>query len=96
MRSLVKIIVNGAALVSLTLFRDIQYYEKETEKLKRIGYKEPKWKYQRSTVRDGKKDGVNWYILEPRKGFQFHTWEFVKGYVNGFCSVSLHSSSDAD
>jgi hypothetical protein len=40
----------------------------------------------------------HWYILQPGKGFQFHTWEFVKGYVNGFCSVpgNEHTGSDAD
>ena len=47
-------------------------------------------------VNDGKMDGVNWYILEPGHGFQFHTWDFVKGYVYGFCSVSPNISSDSD
>lgn len=47
-------------------------------------------------VSDGKADGVNWYILEPGKGFQFHIWEFVRGYVNGFCNVSPNSGSDSD
>jgi hypothetical protein len=47
-------------------------------------------------VSDGRLTGTDWYILQPGKGFQFHTWEFVQGYVNGFCSVSPHTSSDAE
>jgi len=39
---------------------------------------------------------ADWYILQPGKGFQFHTWEFVKGCVTGFCSVNPGTSSDAD
>ena len=42
-------------------------------------------------------DGCHWYILESGKGFKFHTFEFVKGYVDGFCRVAgPHMSSDAD
>lgn len=45
---------------------------------------------------DGKLAGVDWYILQPGKGFQYHTWKFVQGYVIGFCSVNPGTSSDAD
>jgi|SRR5689334_13706911 hypothetical protein len=41
-------------------------------------------------------DGCHWYILEPAKGFAFHSWDFVRGYVTGFCKVSPGTSSDAD
>ena len=41
-------------------------------------------------------DGCHWYILEPGKGFAFHSKEFVRGYVNGFCSVDPNTSSDSD
>jgi hypothetical protein len=40
--------------------------------------------------------GCHWYILEPGKGFAFHSKEFVRGYVNGFCSVDPNTSSDSD
>ena len=47
----------------------------------------------------GVKDANNnshWYILEPGKGFQFHTSEFIRGYVTGFCSIAgSHFSSDS-
>src|SRR5689334_21141187 len=33
-------------------------------------------------------DGCHWYVLEPGKGFAFHSWDFVKGYVTGFCRAS--------
>ncbi|MGA9841655.1 MAG: hypothetical protein WBQ25_05020 [Nitrososphaeraceae archaeon] len=37
------------------------------------------------------------YILQPGKGFQFHTPEFDRGYVDGFCSIAgPNYSSDAD
>src|SRR5712691_11100102 len=51
-------------------------------------------------VSDGKDSclhpGCHWYILLPGKGFQFHTPEFNRGYVDGFCSVDPHGGSDAD
>jgi hypothetical protein len=37
------------------------------------------------------------YILQPGKGFQFHSHEFINGYVDGFCSIAgSGASSDAD
>jgi hypothetical protein len=52
-------------------------------------------------VSDGKDsclhtDGCHWYILEPGKGFAFHSWDFVRGYVTGFCKASSGTSSDSD
>jgi hypothetical protein len=47
-------------------------------------------------AKDDCADRCHWYILEPGKGFAHHTWEFVKGYVNGFCSVTPGTSSDDD
>jgi hypothetical protein len=41
-------------------------------------------------------DGCHWYILRPGKGFTFHSWDFVRGYVTGFCIASPGTSSDAD
>jgi len=41
-------------------------------------------------------DGCHWYILGPGKGFTFHSWDFVRGYVTGFCTASRGTSSDAD
>ncbi len=38
----------------------------------------------------------DWYILQPGKGFAFHTHDFIAGYVDGFCSVQPGMSSDAD
>jgi len=35
-------------------------------------------------------------VLEPGKGFAFHSWDFVRGYVTGFCTASPGTSSDAD
>jgi hypothetical protein len=39
---------------------------------------------------------VNWYILQPGKGFSFHTQTFIKGYEIGFCKVNPTGGSDAD
>ncbi|HEY7571410.1 MAG TPA: hypothetical protein VH796_08575 [Nitrososphaeraceae archaeon] len=52
-------------------------------------------------VSDGKdryvhSDGCHWYILKPGKGFAFHSWDFVRGYIAGFCRASPGTSSDAD
>jgi hypothetical protein len=52
-------------------------------------------------VSDGKDsclhpNGCGWYVLEPDKGFAFHSWDFVRGYVTGFCKASPETSSDAD
>ena len=41
-------------------------------------------------------DGCHWYILEPGKGFAFHSWDFVRDYVTGFCKATPGTSSDAD
>jgi hypothetical protein len=47
-------------------------------------------------VDDANSNG-HWYILQPGKGFAFHTRDFVTGYVDGFCSVAgPHMSSDSD
>ena len=39
-------------------------------------------------ARDDCSDGCDWYILEPGKGFEFHTQEFIDGYIDGFCDNS--------
>lgn len=39
--------------------------------------------------------GTNWYITQPGKGFAFHTQEFNRGYIDGFCSIA-GSGSDAN
>jgi hypothetical protein len=42
-------------------------------------------------------DGCDRYILEPGKGFEFHTDEFIAGYIDGFCDNSTPGSwSGAD
>jgi hypothetical protein len=52
-------------------------------------------------VSDGKDSclhpyGCDWYILKPDKGFAFHSWDFVRGYVTGFCKANPGTSSDSD
>jgi hypothetical protein len=50
-----------------------------------------------SDARDDCSDGCDWYILEPGKGFSFHTQAFVDGYIDGFCDNSPPGrGSDAD
>jgi hypothetical protein len=50
-----------------------------------------------SDARDDCSDGCDWYILEPGKGFEFHTQEFIDGYIDGFCDDSPPGrGSDAD
>jgi hypothetical protein len=50
-----------------------------------------------SDARDDCSDGCDWYILEPGKGFEFHTQEFIDGYIDGFCNNSPPGrGSDAD
>jgi hypothetical protein len=39
-------------------------------------------------------DGYHWYILQPGKGFGFHTQEFNDGYIAAMCKAGI--SSDAD
>lgn len=41
--------------------------------------------------------GNNWYITQPEKGFAFHTQEFNRGYIDGFCSIAgSGAGSDAN
>lgn len=41
--------------------------------------------------------GGNDFIIQPEKGFAFHTQEFNRGYVNGFCSIAgSGAESDAN
>lgn len=53
-------------------------------------------------VADGKQaqkglGGTDWYITQPGKGFTFHTQEFNRGYVDGFCSIAgSGAGSDAN
>ena len=50
-----------------------------------------------SDAGDDCSDGCDWYILEPGKGFAFHTEEFNEGYIDGFCDNSPPGrGSDAD
>jgi hypothetical protein len=50
-----------------------------------------------SDARDDCSDECDWYILEPGKGFAFHTEEFNEGYIDGFCDNSPPGrGSDAD
>ena len=37
-------------------------------------------------------NGCHWYILEPGNGFKYHTSDFIRGYVTGFCSVDPNRS----
>jgi hypothetical protein len=39
---------------------------------------------------------VYWYILQPGKGFAFHSQDFKNGYVAGFCKANPSGGSDAD
>jgi hypothetical protein len=39
---------------------------------------------------------VKWYILQPGKGFAFHTQDFKNGYIAGFCKSEPGGGSDAD
>jgi hypothetical protein len=39
---------------------------------------------------------VNWYILQPQKGFAFHTQQFKDGYIAGFCKSEPGGGSDAN
>ena len=37
-------------------------------------------------------NGCHWYILEPGNGFKYHTSDFIRGYVTGFCSANPNAS----
>jgi hypothetical protein len=39
-------------------------------------------------------DRCHWYILEPGKGFGFHTQEFNNGYVAAICAAGIASDAD--
>ena len=34
-------------------------------------------------------DGCHYYITQPGKGFQFHTRDFLNGFANGYCSITM-------
>lgn len=53
--------------------------------------------YAKSAYQSGFRHGISdakkacscdWYILQPGKGFKFHSNEFFGGYIVGFCSVA--------
>jgi hypothetical protein len=46
-------------------------------------------------VSDAKSSG-QMYISQPGKGFEFHSKQFVKGYIDGWCATTGGGSSDAD
>jgi hypothetical protein len=46
-------------------------------------------------VVDGATKG-DWYISQPRQGFAWHSSEFVKEYINGFCSISANKNVGTD
>ena len=39
-------------------------------------------------------NGCHWYILEPGNGFKYHTSDFIRSYVTGFCSFNPNRSMD--
>ena len=39
--------------------------------------------------------GCDYYITQPGKGFQFHTRDFIHGFVNGYCSITWPPESTA-
>jgi hypothetical protein len=42
-------------------------------------------------------DGCHWYVLGKGKGFAFHSKEFIRGYIAGWClHVPVGGGSDAD
>jgi hypothetical protein len=61
--------------------------------------------YAKSAYQSGYDHGVHdahtpsnqWYILQPGKGFNFHTREFNEGYIAGYCADKPSGvGSDAD
>ena len=46
-------------------------------------------------VTDGTSNG-SWYISQPRQGFAWHLSEFVKGYINGYCSIPANKNVGTD
>ena len=46
-------------------------------------------------VTDGNTNGSR-YISQPRQGFAWHSSEFVKGYINGFCSIPANKDVGTD
>ncbi|HEY7078567.1 MAG TPA: hypothetical protein VH500_02630 [Nitrososphaeraceae archaeon] len=60
----------------------------------------PQADYQ-SGFQHGVTDGITssnatWYIDQPRHGFAWHSVEFVKGYINGFCSIPANENVGTD
>jgi len=48
-------------------------------------------------VTDGKASiNATWYIEQPKHGFAWHSSEFVKGYINGFCSIPANKNVGSD
>jgi hypothetical protein len=48
-------------------------------------------------INDGNiSSNATWYIDQPKHGFAWHSAEFVKGYINGFCSIPANKNVGTD
>ena len=93
-----KILFSAVAVVILMIGAPSVYASNDFSPLPHA--KDPQAAYQAgyahgvADAKAGCTDRCHWYILEPGKGFGFHTQEFVQGYIAAMCAAG--NGSDAD
>ncbi len=52
--------------------------------------------FQHGVIDGNMSSNATSYIDQPKHGFAWHTSEFVKGYVNGYCSIPANKDVGTD
>jgi hypothetical protein len=52
--------------------------------------------FQHGVIDGNTSSNATSYIDQPKHGFAWHSAEFVKGYVNGFCSIPANKNVGTD
>jgi len=52
--------------------------------------------FQHGVIDGNRSSNATSYIDQPKHGFAWHTSEFVKGYVNGYCSIPANKDVGTD
>ena len=52
--------------------------------------------FQHGVMDGNRSSNATSYIDQPKHGFAWHTSEFVKGYVNGYCSIPANKDVGTD
>ncbi|HEY1247429.1 MAG TPA: hypothetical protein VGE97_00435 [Nitrososphaera sp.] len=82
-----------AAVISIAFFKGAVFLMEKQQPAFAISPYQSGLQYRVSDGKDSLLDGCHW---GPGKGFAFNSWDFVRGYVTGFCKTSPGTSSDVD